>query len=182
MSAIAAASPPAGGRRGAQARGDGRGALKQRRWLRLREDQRDERFADWINAEAQAFERECADQNEVLLRATQHDSRCDVRPDEDFRGGDGLGGNRAVGILDAACAKRRDVDLLKKPAWDLGKIGARVNESFQLELAIGITWISDCEFHVEGSHRHCSWQTEYHSHRGLAMNSRTGSSELKAGS
>ncbi len=96
----------------------------------LREDQRDERFADWINAEAQAFKRVCANQNEVLLRATQHDGRCDVRPNENFRGGDGLRDNRAVGILDAACAKRRDADLFEEPAWDLGEIGARIHQAF----------------------------------------------------
>jgi len=124
--------------------------MRRRDALCLREDQGDECLADWIHAEAQALTRVLANQNEALLRPTQHESRSDVRPNEDFRGGHGLGDNRAVGILDAACPKRRDADLFEELAWDLGEIGTRVNESFQAELPTVITGIPDRELHVKG--------------------------------
>jgi len=120
---------------------------------RLGRNNRDERFADRINAETEAFKRERANQNEVLVRSTEHDGRRDVGSDEDFRGGYGLGDNHAVGILDAACAKGRDADLFEEPAWDLGEIGARVHEAFKLKGTAWISWIAQGECHVKGSRR-----------------------------
>ena len=150
--------------------------------LRLREDQGDERFADRINAETEAFKRERTNQNEIGMSAAEHDGRCDVGPDDDFRGGHGLRHNRAVSILHAASAERRDADLFEEPAWDLGEIGARVNDSFQLELATGITWIAESEFHVEGPIGIVLGKQSTTAFEGLAMNSRTAGSGLKAGS
>lgn len=107
---------------------------------------------DRIDADAEAFKRERADQNEALGIATENDGRSDVGSDKDFRRGHRLGCHRPVGILDPASAERRNADLFQEYTRDLGDIGAGVHESFQLDGSSRIGWIGNSEFHVECPH------------------------------
>jgi len=124
--------------------------------LHLRDDERDERFSHWFHAQIEAFECERSKQNEAVRIATENHCRGSTVSEKDFSRSHRPRLNDAGRVLDLARFVRRDADLFEEPAWDLGEIGSRVNESFQLELATGITWIPNGEFNVKGSHRHFS--------------------------
>ena len=106
--------------------------------LHLRDDERDERFSHWINAQIEAFEGEGADQNKAVGIATENDGRGSTVSKKNFGRSHWLRLNNAGGVLDLASFKRGNADLLKEHKGDLGEMGSSVHQSFQLKETSGI--------------------------------------------
>ena len=119
-------------------------------------DKTNEGLPDWIDAQVETFQSKGANQNKIVWLSTQYDSRRYFLLDDDFSGSDWLRNDPAVSILNLSGSKRGDADLLQQSTGHLGKMGARVHKSLQLE---GTSWVGEIsydKFHVKSSHqKHC---------------------------
>lgn len=122
------------------------------RELHLGRDQRDEGFPERVYSQIEVLKGRGADQDQVSGVPTEHNSRGDLLRNEDFGQGHWLGDDGAISVLDPACAKRSNTELLQERPRDLREMGSCAYEAFQVERALRVGRLSYREFHVEGSH------------------------------
>jgi hypothetical protein len=108
---------------------------------------------DRIDAEPERLQRRRAEQHERAWAATEnHRGGLDI-VDADVGLGHGNDGTGPVGVVDRAVTGRRDSDTGENLFRDLGEQGPGVDESLQLDPALGYQRMADHELDRERSHR-----------------------------